>query len=84
MITWYCNERNATAEVDNFWRLGIDGTVEHLEALAASLDSTLHQMPESTPNPSDLPVLPVGPDPLVPGPDMWAWRDGAIVVETRP
>lgn len=83
MITWYCNEINGTSEVNNFWRLGIDGDIAHLTALAVSLDSALHQMPEATPAPNDLPALTAGLDPFAPGPDMWAWQNGAIVVEAR-
>ena len=82
-MIWYCNETNGTSEVNNFWRLGIDGTVEHLTALAASLNSTLHQMPAATPSPNDLPPLTPGDPPFGPSPEMWVWREGAIVVEAR-
>ena len=83
-MIWYCNETNGTSEVNNFWRLGIDGTVEHLTALAASLNSTLHQMPAATPAPNDLPPLTPGDPPFEPSPEMWVWKEGAIVVEPRP
>ena len=83
-MIWYCNARKTTFEVDNFWRLDVDGTIEHLAGLATSLNSTLHQMPAATPTPNDLPPLTSGSDPTQPGPDMWVWRDGAIVVEDRP
>ena len=84
-MIWYCNEQNTTSEVNNFWRLDIDGDVAWLTHLAETLDSVLHEMPVATPTPNDLPPLTPGSPPFEPGPDMWVWTTaGEIVVEARP